>query len=118
MSYGYGLSTSLFQIAQAYSIFATDGELVPMSLIRRDQGDGVGPLAAAEDDAPPTLAFKAAFRPQAADSHSASRPVADPVQVRGKPVISPETAKAVREMLALTTGPGGTAPKAQALGYS
>lgn len=118
MSYGYGLSTSLFQIAQAYSIFATDGELVPMSLIRRDQGDGEGPLAAAEDDAPPTLAFKAAFRPQAADSHSASRPVADPVQVRGKPVISPETAKAVREMLALTTGPGGTAPKAQALGYS
>jgi cell division protein FtsI (penicillin-binding protein 3) len=33
-------------------------------------------------------------------------------------VISPETARAVREMLRLAAGPGGTAPKAQALGYS
>ena len=36
MSYGYGLSVSLFQIAQAYTVFATDGELIPMTLLARD----------------------------------------------------------------------------------
>ena len=29
MSYGYGLSASLFQIAHAYTVFAHDGELIP-----------------------------------------------------------------------------------------
>ena len=33
-------------------------------------------------------------------------------------VLSPKTAQAVREMLQLATGPGGTAPKAQTMGYS
>jgi cell division protein FtsI (penicillin-binding protein 3) len=119
MSYGYGLSSSLFQIAQAYSIFATDGELVPMSMIKRDQGEGERPPLMAEGDDPrPTLAFKTAFRPEAVASHPASAAQAEPVQVRGTRVISPETARAVREMLQLSTGPGGTAPRAQALGYS
>src|SRR5256885_2143875 len=34
MSYGYGLSASLFQIARAYSVFAHDGELIPASMVR------------------------------------------------------------------------------------
>jgi cell division protein FtsI (penicillin-binding protein 3) len=34
MSYGYGLSASLFQIAHAYTVFAHDGELIPMTLIK------------------------------------------------------------------------------------
>jgi cell division protein FtsI (penicillin-binding protein 3) len=34
MSYGYGLSASLFQMARAYSIFARDGELVPASIYK------------------------------------------------------------------------------------
>jgi cell division protein FtsI (penicillin-binding protein 3) len=34
MSYGYGLSASLFQMAQAYTVFANDGELLPVSLIK------------------------------------------------------------------------------------
>ena len=34
MSYGYGLSASLFQLAQAYTVFANDGELLPVSLIK------------------------------------------------------------------------------------
>lgn len=117
MSYGYGLSSSLFQIAQAYSIFATDGELVPMTLIKRDQGEKP-PLMAEGDGPRPTLAFKTAFRPEAVASHPAAEVQAEAVQVRGTPVISPETARAVREMLQLSTGPGGTAPKAQAMGYS
>ena len=34
MSYGYGLSASLFQLARAYTIFARDGELVPTSITK------------------------------------------------------------------------------------
>jgi cell division protein FtsI (penicillin-binding protein 3) len=37
MSYGHGISVSLLQLARAYSVFATDGELKPLTLIRRDQ---------------------------------------------------------------------------------
>jgi cell division protein FtsI (penicillin-binding protein 3) len=76
MSYGYGLSTSLFQLAQAYTVFARDGEVIPLSMLEQ------------------TVA---------------------PVGLR---VLKPETARAVREMLRLAAGPGGTAPKAQTIGYS
>ena len=76
MSYGYGLSTSLFQLAQAYTLFARDGEMVPVSLIKQTD------------------------------------------KVTGVRVLSPEHATQVRNMLHLVTGPGGTAPKAQTMGYS
>lgn len=76
MSYGYGLSTSLFQLARAYSVFARDGELVPVTLLKAEG-------AAA-----------------------------------GMRVLQPQTAQAVRQMLHLATQNGGTAPKAQAMGYS
>jgi cell division protein FtsI (penicillin-binding protein 3) len=76
MSYGYGLSTSLFQLAQAYTVFARDGEVVPVSLIKRED------------------------------------------KVVGVRAISAQNAIAVRSMLNLVTGPGGTAPKAQTMGYS
>ncbi len=81
MSYGYGLSASLFQIAHAYSVFAHDGELIPVTLTR--------PLGSAP-----------------------SAPVS------GIRVLSPKTAASVRDMLHLATLPGGTAPKAQVIGYS
>lgn len=76
MSYGYGLSTSLFQLAHAYTVFARDGELVPVTLLKTD-----GPVG-------------------------------------GVRMIDPRHAMAVRHMLHLVTGPGGTAPKAQTMGYS
>jgi len=38
--------------------------------------------------------------------------------VAGQRVLSAGTAREVRQMLQLAAGPGGTAPKAQALGYS
>jgi len=76
MSYGYGLSTSLFQLAQAYTVFARDGQLVPVTLLKTDQ----------------------------------------PAQ--GVRVFSEKHALAVREMLAMTAGPGGTAQRAQTVGYS
>jgi cell division protein FtsI (penicillin-binding protein 3) len=34
MAYGHGISLSLVQLARAYSIFATDGELVPLTLVK------------------------------------------------------------------------------------
>jgi cell division protein FtsI (penicillin-binding protein 3) len=76
MSYGYGLSASLFQLARAYSVFARDGELVPVTLLK------------------------------------ATAPAA------GMRVLQPQTAQAVRHMLHLATQNGGTAPKAQTMGYS
>ncbi|HNB67270.1 penicillin-binding protein 2 [Accumulibacter sp.] len=36
MSYGHGISVSLIQLARAYSVFARDGDLVPLSLTRID----------------------------------------------------------------------------------
>lgn len=36
MSYGYGLSASLLQMARAYTVFARDGEVIPVSLLKQD----------------------------------------------------------------------------------
>jgi len=35
MSYGYGLSASLFQLARAYTVFARDGQIIPVSMLRQ-----------------------------------------------------------------------------------
>ena len=75
IAYGHGISVNLVQLARAYTVFATDGELKPVSLLKVD-----GPVA-------------------------------------GRPVIAPETARAVRHMLEMVVSPGGTAPKAQVIGY-
>ncbi len=76
MSYGYGLSASLFQMARSYTVFAHDGQVIPASILKTDT-----PAA-------------------------------------GVQVFTPETAGAVRKMLQMAAGPGGTAPKAQTIGYS
>jgi len=36
MAYGYGLSVSLLQMAQAYTVFARDGDMVSLSLVKRE----------------------------------------------------------------------------------
>ena len=36
MSYGHGLSVSLMQLARAYTIFAREGDMVPLSLTKTD----------------------------------------------------------------------------------
>lgn len=36
MSYGYGISVSLLQLARAYTMFASDGLLYPVTLLKRD----------------------------------------------------------------------------------
>ncbi|HEX7867854.1 MAG TPA: penicillin-binding protein 2 [Variovorax sp.] len=53
MSYGYGLSASLFQIAHAYTAFAHDGEVIPISLLKNRGEEPAGvqvfsPLVASE----------------------------------------------------------------------
>ena len=101
MSYGYGLSASLFQLARAYTVFARDGDLVPITMVKRVEP--AAPLLAASPLLPAANALEAP---------------AEPVHVPGVRVMSAKTARAVREMLHLVTQEGGTAPKAQALGYS
>lgn len=76
MSYGYGLSASLFQLARAYTVFARDGDLAPVTMLKQDH----------------------------------------PVQ--GTQVFTPEVAHTMREMLHSVSLKGGTAPQAQAVGYS
>ena len=76
MSYGYGLSTSLFQLAHAYTVFARDGELIPITLQK-----AAGPAS-------------------------------------GVRLVQARHARAVRSMLHLATETGGTATKAQTMGYS
>lgn len=46
MSYGYGLSASLLQMARAYTAFANDGEVIPVSMLKQAQpGPGVRVLS-------------------------------------------------------------------------
>ena len=75
MAYGHGISVSLLQLARSYMVFAGDGEIRPVSLIKVD--------------VPPT----------------------------GAKVMAAATSQAVRSMLELVVQPGGTAPRAQVMGY-
>ncbi len=75
IAYGYGVSVSLLQLARAYTVFARDGDLVPLSLVKLD--------------APPASI----------------------------PALRPETAAAMRGMLEMAVGNGGTAPRARIEGY-
>ena len=37
MSYGYGLSASLFQLARSYTVFAHDGQIIPATLLKTEE---------------------------------------------------------------------------------
>ena len=78
MSYGYGLSASLFQMVHSYTAFSHGGEVIPATLLKLD----------------------------------ANAPV------QGVKVFSDKNARAVRKMLAMAAGPGGTGQRAQTVGYS
>lgn len=75
IAYGHGISVNLVQLARAYTVFASEGDLKPVSLLKTS-----GPVA-------------------------------------GQPMISRETALAVRKMLEMAVQAAGTAPKAQVPGY-
>ena len=76
MSYGYGLSASLLQMARSYTVFSNGGNVIPATILKTTE---------------------------------------PPVGVR---VFSEANAAAVRHMLWLAAGPGGTGQKAQAEGYT
>ncbi|WNO05889.1 peptidoglycan D,D-transpeptidase FtsI family protein [Rhodoferax mekongensis] len=76
ISYGYGMSASLFQMVRSYTVFSHDGQIIPATLLKTSQ---------------PAV---------------------------GVQVFSAQTAAKVRHMLKMAAGPGGTAPKAQTIGYS
>jgi cell division protein FtsI (penicillin-binding protein 3) len=42
MSYGHGIAVSLNQLARAYTVFARDGELAPLSLLKTDGSEAPG----------------------------------------------------------------------------
>lgn len=42
MAYGYGVSVSLLQLTRAYMTFANDGEVMPLSFLRREPQEIVG----------------------------------------------------------------------------
>jgi cell division protein FtsI (penicillin-binding protein 3) len=42
MSYGHGISVTLIQLARAYTVFARDGDLIPLSLTRVDAPPSAG----------------------------------------------------------------------------
>lgn len=44
VSYGYGLSVSLIQLARAYSVFARDGDMVPISILRGEESPQTTPV--------------------------------------------------------------------------
>ena len=75
MAYGHGISVSLLQLARAYTVFARDGDLAPVSLMKTGM---------------PAV---------------------------GRPVLSLQTARAMREMLEAAVQPGGTAPRARIMGW-
>lgn len=41
MSYGYGLSASLLQLARAYTVFARDGDIIPITMTKRPADEPV-----------------------------------------------------------------------------
>lgn len=46
MSYGYGLSASLFQMARSYTVFAREGEIIPVTMMKTsDQAVGTRVLS-------------------------------------------------------------------------
>ena len=44
MSYGYGLSVSLLQVARAYTVFAREGDMVGLSLVKREDQATTTPI--------------------------------------------------------------------------
>ena len=51
LSYGYGISTSLLQLAHAYTVFATGGVLYPITIFKRDNKVVTGQRIMKEENA-------------------------------------------------------------------
>ena len=93
ISYGHGMAVSLLQMARSYTIFAGNGELLPVRIFKSDTDEQRG-------------------RPMQVSMRAAAAEV-----THGVPVIKPQTAAAIRKMLEMAAGPKGTAPDARVAGY-
>jgi len=98
MSYGYGLSASLLQIAHAYTAFAHDGEVIPISLLKR-------PLEGPDSQIPGVRVFS----PKTAQS------VRDMLQLAAGPG---GTGPKAQTMGYTVGGKSGTAYKQEGKGYA
>lgn len=110
ISYGHGFAASLMQIARAYTIFGTNGELLPVNLFHRGDDDKtfggrIVKVAANAGGGAANSATVAARDEGARDT------------IRGTRVIKAETARAVRHMLEMAVDRNGTAPQARVHGY-
>ena len=93
MAYGHGISVSLLQLARAYTIFTSDGHLLPISLVKRDSLPIGRPLVSGETAQEVTRMMEMAVGP----GGTAPRAAVPGYRVAGKT---------------------GTAHKAEAGGYS
>lgn len=93
MGYGYGLSVSLLQLARGYSMFARDGDIVPVTFLKAE-----GPAAGTQIISPQVARTMRAMLEQAAGPHG----TAPRAQVMGYRV----------------AGKTGTAHKQEGRGYS
>ncbi len=95
LSYGHGISVNLLQLARAYTIFANNGELKSISLLKQESG----------------VLGNGALKKVGLENISLEN--AKPTQL----IYSPKTAQALLNMLESVVSPGGTAPQAQVSGY-
>ncbi|APV48469.1 cell division protein [Betaproteobacteria bacterium GR16-43] len=63
MSYGHGIGVSLLQVARAYTIFTNDGQLLPISLMKREDRPVGRPLVNAETARQVTAMMEMAVMP-------------------------------------------------------
>jgi cell division protein FtsI (penicillin-binding protein 3) len=63
MSYGHGISVSLLQLAHAYTIFANDGELVPLTMVKTGMSASGDKVISAETARAVRAMLEAAVQP-------------------------------------------------------
>lgn len=100
MAYGYGLSTSLLQIAQLYTAYAGDGTMYTARLLRNQEGPSSAGAAGADG----------------VDGDDGDGAADAPATISRR-VTTPATAAAMRTMLEMATREGGTGRAATVEGY-
>ncbi|MFO1269880.1 MAG: penicillin-binding protein 2, partial [Rubrivivax sp.] len=118
VAFGYSASASVLQMARAYTVFARDGDIAPVTLLKREASERTEAGDGAADEASSTVTSGKSGSNVGASARASAG--AMPAKVPGQSVFSPTTARQVREMLRMAASPGGTAPDLQrlTLGYS
>jgi cell division protein FtsI (penicillin-binding protein 3) len=112
MAYGYGLSTSLLQLAQVYTAYAGDGTLYPARLLAEHPAYGPR-MDGLHGDSTSSVQQAAVEGESPGEDQPEDRVAAQ----AGRPVTTPATARAIRTMLEMAVGAGGTGQAAAVDGY-